>query len=239
MKTIVFSKQDDLYRHAAELFTQLAERSIQKGGRFLVLLSGGSTPIPLYERLTQDPWRARIDWGNVFVGWSDERCVPPQHEASNFRMAEEALLSHVPIPDGHVLRIEGELDPSVEAVAYESRIRSLLGREVGVDLALLGLGTDGHTASLFPGHQALQEEDRWFAPVHIPSIAHPWRITATLPLLNASKKVVFLATGRDKAHAFSRIRHGALLPAGLVRPQDGDTTWLVDASATKNSKQND
>ncbi|MFC2106119.1 6-phosphogluconolactonase [Candidatus Bipolaricaulota bacterium] len=235
MKTIVFKEQADLYRHAAELLTQLAERSIQKSGRFLVLLSGGRTPIPLYERLTQDPWRSRIDWENVLVGWSDERCVPPQHEASNFRMAEEALLSHVPIPEDHVLRIEGEHDPAAAAMAYESRLRSLLGREVGVDLALLGLGADGHTASLFPGHQALQEEDRWFVPVHIPSMAQSERITATLPLLNASKKVVFLATGRDKVHAFSRVQHGALLPAGLVHAQDGNSTWLVDASATKNS----
>ncbi len=239
MKTIVFREQADLYRHAAELFTQLAERSIQQRRRFLVLLSGGSTPIPLYERLTQHPWRSRIDWGNVFVGWSDERCVSPQHEESNFRAAEDALLSHVPIPGDHVLRIEGELDPGVASAAYETRIRSLLGRELGVDLALLGLGADGHTASLFPGHQALQEDERWFVPVNIPSMAQPWRITATLPLLNASRKMVFLATGGNKAHAFSRIQHGTLLPAGLVHSQDGDSIWLVDTSATKNSKEND
>lgn len=239
MKTIVFREQAGLYRHAAELFIQLAEGAIQRRSRFLVLLSGGKTPIPLYEHLTQDPWRSRIDWKNVFIGWSDERCVSPQHEASNFRAAEDALLSHVPVPGDHVLRIGGELDPSAEAVAYETRVRSLLGREVGVDLALLGLGADGHTASLFPAHQALQEDERWFVPVHIPSMAQSERITATLPLLNASKKVVFLATGGDKAHAFSRVQHGALLPAGLVHAQDGDSTWLVDTSATKNSKEND
>lgn len=237
MKIIVFREQDDLYRHAADLFAQLAEQSIRRRRRFLVLLSGGKTPIPLYRRLTQAPWSSQIDWENVFIGWSDERCVPPWHEASNFRAAEEALLSHLPVSRDHLFRIEGEGDPAIEALTYETRLRSLLGRESGVDLALLGLGADGHTASLFPGREALQEDERWFVPVYIPSAAQPWRISATLPLLNASKKVVFLVVGGEKAHALSRIQSGESLPAGLIRPQDGNVVWLVDRPTSRNLEQ--
>jgi len=236
MKTIIFSEQDELYRYAADLFTRLAERSIQERGRFLVLLSGGRTPIPLYQQLTKDPWRSRIDWENVFVGWSDERCVPLHHKESNFGAANEALLSHVPIPLDHVLRIEAERDPTTASLAYETRLRSVLGRESCVDLALLGLGTDGHTASLFPGQQALQENERWFVPVHIPAAPQPRRISATLPLLNGCKSVILLVTGEDKQDAFTRILSGELLPAGLVRPQSGDVIWLVDESASSESK---
>jgi 6-phosphogluconolactonase len=238
MKTIIFKELDALYRHAADMFAQQATLSIQESGRFLVLLSGGKTPIPLYRTLAQEPWRSRIDWDNVFIGWSDERCVPPQHEASNFRAAEEALLSHVPIPNEHVLRIEGEHDPTAEALAYETKLRSALGRESSVDLALLGMGADGHTASLFPADPALQEREHWFVPVHIPSMAQPWRITATLPLLNGCKKVVFLAPGQEKARALARIRIGGMLPAGLVRPRNGDAVWLVDRAATSQSEKN-
>lgn len=238
MKRIVFKDHDDLYRHAADLFAQQANLSIQRAGRFVVLLSGGATPLPLYRRLTQDPWRSQIDWQNVFVGWSDERCVPPNHEASNFRTAKEALLSHVPIPDNHVFRIEGENDPTSGALAYETQLRALLGQESGADLALLGLGTDGHTASLFPANPALQEDERWFVPVHVPEMAQPWRVTATLSLLNGCKKVVFLVTGQEKTYALARIRNGMMLPAGLIRPQNGSAVWLVDQASSSQSEKN-
>jgi len=238
MKKIVFRDHDDLYQHAADLFAQQADLAIQRAGRFVVLLSGGTTPLPLYRRLTQDPWRSQIDWQNVFVGWSDERCVPLTHEASNFRTANEALLSHVPIPDTQVFRIEGENDPASGALAYETQLRTLLGRESGADLALLGLGTDGHTASLFPANPALQEAERWFVPVHVPEMAQPWRITATLPMLNRSRKVVFLVTGQEKTYALARIRNGMMLPASLVRPQNGNAVWLVDQASSSQSEKN-
>ena len=238
MKIIVFREIDSLYLHAATVFTQQAEQAIQSRGRFIVLLSGGMTPRPLYQLLAQDVWRAQIDWSNVVVGWSDERCVPADHAASNYKLAYEALLSHVPIPADHVLRIDGEIDPEEAASTYEANLRRVIGSESGADLALLGLGTDGHTASLFPAHPALHEDECWFVPVHVPEMAQPWRISATLPLLNASRRALFLVTGKEKAHALARIRNGAFLPAGLIRPQAGGAVWLADQAATSQSRKN-
>lgn len=235
MKRIIFKDHESLYRHAADLFVQQAGLSIRRAGRFVVLLSGGATPLPLYRRLAEEPWQSQIEWKNVFVGWSDERCVPPHHEASNFRAAHEALLSHVPIPGDHVLRIEGEGDPTTAALGYETQLRTELGKESGADLAILGLGRDGHTASLFPAHPALREDERCFVPVHVPEMAQPWRITATLPFFNQSKKAVFLVTGQEKTHALARIRNGAMLPAGLIRPQNGNAVWLVDQASSSQS----
>ena len=237
MKRIVFKDHASLYDHAADLFAQHADLSIRRHGRFVVLLSGGKTPLPLYRRLTQEPWQRQINWGNVFVGWSDERCVPPDHEESNFRAAQETLLSHVPIPTDHIFRIEGEGDPETTSLAYETQLQTALGEGVEPDLTLLGLGTDGHTASLFPADPALQERERWFVPVHIPELPQPWRITATLPLLNKSRRVIFLVTGQEKTYALTRIRNGMMLPAGLVRPQHGTAIWLVDQAALSQSNR--
>jgi len=165
MKKIVFKRLDDLYHHAADFFAQQANLSISKAGRFIVLLSGGDTPLPLYQLLAQDPWRSQTDWANVFVGWSDERCVPPTHESSNYRAAYETLLSHVPIPENQIFRIEGERNPLDAANAYETQLQDLIHSDIGVDLALLGMGADGHTASIFPANLAIQEDEHWFIPV--------------------------------------------------------------------------
>ncbi|MFC2078502.1 6-phosphogluconolactonase [Candidatus Bipolaricaulota bacterium] len=227
MKIVVFRELDDLYCHAADRFARLAEESIQQRGRFLVLLSGGTTPIPLYQRLTKDPWRSQVDWRNIIVGWGDERCVPPNDEASNYRQAFEALLSHVPVHTDHILRIRGELDPEAGAVDYEQRLRHVMGEQSSLDLVLLGLGADGHTASLFPDGAALQETSRWFAAAEAP-IPPVHRVTVTLPLTNASRSVMFLATGGDKAGAFARIRQGEALPAAAIHLVDSDPVWLVD-----------
>jgi 6-phosphogluconolactonase len=236
MKIFQFSHQEELFHHAAELFTRTSEHSIRDHGRFIALLSGGTTPIPLYQLLASNPWRSQLDWKHIFIGWCDERCVSPNHEASNFRGATQALLAHVPIPEANVFRIEGERDPESAAVAYESALRSLLGDESGADLAILGLGADGHTASLFPGQTAWQEDTHWFVPVQVPSMPQPWRITATLPLLNSSRRVVFLVNGKEKAEVFARVRRKEWLPATLVHPKGGDAIWLVDKTALGSSR---
>jgi len=238
MKIVVFKKVADLYRHAANVFAQQAKQAIHAHGRFVVFLSGGRSPLPLYQLLAEEPYRSQLDWRRVFVGWSDERCVSPDHTASNYQMAHEALLSLVPIPDDQILRIDGEDDPEHTASAYEAKVRCVIGAEPAVDLCLLGLGADGHTASLFPAHPALREEDRWFVPVNQSALPQPTRISATLPFLDASNKVLFLVTGSEKAHALARIRNGAFLPAGLVRPQGGNAVWLVDQAATSQSGKN-
>jgi 6-phosphogluconolactonase len=230
MRRLVFPTSDALYDFAAADFTRRSQSSIHERGTFHVLLCGGETPIPLYRRLASEPWRSRIEWDRVIIGWSDERCVPENHPASNYGRVRAALFSHLPIPPKHVLRIRGEEDPKVEAAAYARRLKAAMNHDVP-DLALLGMGADGHTASLFPGHPALFEDREWYVPVHVPSLDPAWRVTATYPLLNACRQALFLVTGTSKADALARARSGALSPATLVRPEHGDVIWLVDRSA--------
>lgn len=227
MKRIEFTEGDALYDRAVRGFEILAGEAVRRRGRFLVALSGGSTPIPLYERLT----RSRVvDWESVHLFWSDERCVPSDDLASNYGATRSALLDRVPVPIEQIHRIEGEQPPLEAADAYEILARGTLGEAGRFDLVLLGIGADGHVASLFPRHQALTETERWILPVHVP--AEPaWRITMTLPLINAARNVQFLVVGREKANALYRIERGEDLPAVLVRPTDGEVTWLTDGEA--------
>lgn len=230
MKTTVHDTTDLLYDGAAALFSEHSCEAIDARGRFSVALPGGRSPRGLYERLAGSPWRDRIDWPSVHVFWSDERCVPPDDAASNYRTARRCLLDRVPIPRTNVHRIEGERQPLDAADAYEVQLRGFLGPEGHLDLVLLGMGGDGHTASLFPRHQGLLEIHRWILPVHTPA-EPPWRITMTLPLINAARHVLFLVTGSEKAQALERIRAGEDLPAARVAPGNGNVTWLLDREA--------
>ncbi len=227
MKLVRFDAREALFAHAVERFVRIGAEAIRERGRFLVALSGGKTPRPLYERLATS---AELDWAAVDVFWADERCVPPTDPRSNYRSAREALLDRVPIPADRIHRIAGELDPLAAADAYEIELRRVVGADGRLDLILLGIGADGHTASLFPRHQALSETDRWIVPVH--ALAEPpWRITMTLPLINAARHVLFLVTGAEKADAVRAVESGSPVPAGLVQPTDGTVTFLVDEEA--------
>jgi 6-phosphogluconolactonase len=255
MPLSVLPHRDDLMRAAAERIAQLAERAIAARGRFDWALAGGKTPEQLYGLLARPPYAAsptggvgRIDWSRVHFFWSDERCVPPEHPDSNYRMARESLLDRVRPPEGHVHRMRGEQPPSAEASRYE---RELGGGAAGsaetapprLDLILLGMGSDGHTASLFPGDAALDERTRWVAAARTngPGVA---RLTFTLPLINAARAVLFLVAGKDKAGPLAtvmgRARPGAgaappsdtpALPAQRVQLEDGELEWFVDAEA--------
>jgi len=227
MKLVRFDTQEVLFAHAADRFARIGAEAIGERGRFLVALSGGKTPRPLYERLTAS---AKLDWGAVDVFWTDERSVPPTDPQSNYRTAREALLDRVPIPADRIHRIAGELDPLAAADAYEIALRSLLAEDGRLDLILLGIGADGHTASLFPRHQALTEAERWIVPVHA-SAEPPWRVTMTVPLIHAARHVLFLVTGVEKAAAVRDLVDGKPLPASMVRPTDGTVTFLVDDEA--------
>ena len=227
-------------RAEAERVVARAQEAIAARGRFLLALSGGSTPRPLYELLGTPPLSGRIEWGRVHVFWGDERCVPPDHAESNYRMAREALLDRAPLPSSHVHRIRGEDEPAEAALAYERLLRSYFGGEVGAprrsfDLVLLGMGRDGHTASLFPGGAAAQEPRRWVVPSHVAQ-PHPiWRVTLTPIVLNAAADVTFLVAGADKAARLREVLEGraaeAKLPAQLIRPTHGALHWMVDAAA--------
>lgn len=227
-----------LAQRAADQFAGLAEYAIRKRGRFVVALSGGSTPKAMNALLAAPPYAEQIDWSQVFVFWGDERCVPPEHTESNYRMARETLLQLVPVPDVNVHRIQGELAPERAARAYEDELRAFFGAAAPrFDLLLLGLGDDGHTASLFPGTPGVHERQRWAVPVKHDSPPLPLvdRVTLTPPVLNAAANVTFLAAGAGKAERLQQVLRDPYnpdrLPAQVVRPKDGKLLWLVDEAA--------
>lgn len=242
-RVAVLPTREALIESAAHRFVAAAEEAIEASGRFVVALSGGSTPRGLYALLATDAYASRVDWSRVHVLWGDERCVPPDDPASNYRMARQALLDHVPLAEGNVHRIAGESDPAEAASAYERQLRRLFGSPTGpprptpgarFDLVLLGLGKDGHTASLFPGSKAVRETGRWVMAERIAGVPRA-RVTLTPPVINAAAEVLFLVSGGDKAAMLHRVLDGPwrsdALPAQAIVPAAGRLGWLVDAGA--------
>ncbi len=225
---------------AAEYVASLAAQAVAERGRFTLALSGGGTPRPVYERLAAPALSARIDWARTQLFFGDERCVPPDDPRSNYAMVKEALLERAPVPAANVHRIRGEDDPERAARDYDALLERLFGRSAdgspaeGFDLVLLGMGENGHTASLFPGSAALGEARRWAAAEHVAAL-DMWRITLTPALINAARQVAFLVCGAGKAQMLARVLEGprqpALLPAQIVQPARGELRWMVDAPA--------
>jgi 6-phosphogluconolactonase len=237
----IFSDDACLMRAEAERLVVLARDAIAARGRFLLALSGGSTPRRLYELLSTSSYADRIDWSRTHVFWGDERGVPPDHPASNYRMAREALLDRVPIPEENIHRIHGEDDPERAAEAYERELARFFGPNEGpparsFDEVLLGMGTDGHTASLFPGTPPVTEQRRWVMAQHVERPQAMWRITLTPPVLNAADDVSFLVAGAAKAERLQEVLEGGpgdqVLPAQLIRPNEGSLHWLIDTAAS-------
>lgn len=226
---------------AARRFVAAAGESIEARGRAMVALAGGQTPRDLYHVLATPAWRDRVDWSRIQFFWGDERSVSPEHDESNYRMARDTLLRELSLHPGQVRRIPAEIDPPEEAAArYEVELSHAFDLTPGgaafprFDLILLGLGADGHTASLFPGSPLLKESERWTGVARPPGLTP--RITLTLPVLNAARQVHFLVTGTAKAAAARQAFLGladppAACPAGLVRPPDGSVTWIMDGAA--------
>jgi 6-phosphogluconolactonase len=220
---------------AARSVVERAQTAIDARGRFSIALSGGSTPRDLHLRLASPPLVDQVDWSRVHVFFGDERCVPPDDERSNYRLADETLLSRVPIPRDNIHRMRGELPPDEAAADYEAELRQFFGDEPPrLDLILLGMGDNGHTASLFPGLTAVHEQDRWVVAEYVAEVGM-WRSTLTPVVLNLGRAVLFLVTGEPKATMLRRVLEGpyrpADLPAQVVRPIEGEAIWLVDASA--------
>ena len=221
---------------AAGRFVAAAGDAIASRGQFIVALSGGSTPRDTYLRLGTGALVSKVMWSRVQVLWGDERCVPPHDVESNYRMARETLLDRVPVPTAHVHRIHGEDDPATAAEVYETTLRALLRTPAGarIDLVLLGLGEDGHTASLFPGSAAVHEQARWVMAARAPA-ASMWRITLTPAVINAAAEVLFLVSGDAKAGILRRVLEGPRrpqsLPAQAIAPTNGRVCWCVDAAA--------
>ena len=236
---VVVPDRAALSREAAERFTAASALAIGDHRAFTVALSGGSTPRDLFRLLTEVPWRDRVDWSRTRIFWGDERCVPPDHAESNYRLARETLLDQVPLPAANVHRMRAELaDRSAAAAEYEAELVRLLRRDPAdrpsFDLMLLGLGADGHTASLLPGSKLLHEHERLVAVTDLEREGTV-RLTVTSPVVQHAAHLLFLVSGADKAPALAAVIDGPFEverhPAQLVRQAHGDVVWLVDAPA--------
>jgi 6-phosphogluconolactonase len=220
---------------AAGLFVQQARQAAQVKGWFSVALAGGHTPQRTYQLLAQPHNRDRIPWGQLHVFWGDERCVPPDDPRSNARMARQALLAQVPVPPSQVHPIPCGQAPQAAAQQYEETLQTFFGDQPPrLDLVFLGLGENGHTASLFPGTPVLDEQERWVAAVHVAEQDMD-RVTLTAPLINQAAVVAFLVSGATKAAILREVLEGPLdpnrLPAQLIRPSGGEVHWLLDQEA--------
>jgi 6-phosphogluconolactonase len=232
----VFADAAEVARAAAQRFAELAAASVAERGAFSVALAGGNTPRSVYELLAGGEFSEKIDWPSVHVFFGDERAVPPDHPDSNYRMANEALLSRVPVPAPNVHRMKGEGDAAANARQYEDELRGFFGDAAWprFDLVMLGMGDDGHTASLFPDTAALEEQRAWAAADWVEKLG-AWRLTLTAPAVNAARNVLFLVTGAAKAARLREVLRGerdpARLPSQLIAPADGSLEWFIDRAA--------
>lgn len=234
----VYQDPDSLARGAALLFVDCFKKAVRERGFFSVVLSGGATPLRLYELLASKEHRAAVRWELAHFFWGDERCVPQDSPESNFNAANQNLLSKIEIPPENIHRIKGELPPMAAARSAEDELVSFFriaqGAPPPFDLVLLGLGKDGHTLSLFPGTKALDEAERLVVANHVPKL-DAWRVTFTLRAVQEAKRAVFLASGEDKAAAMGEVFEGKDLPAARVRAKE--VLWYADSAATALLKQ--
>lgn len=234
----VLASPQEIFRAAAERFVQKATETVRTAGRFTVALSGGSTPKGLYSLLAEQ-YRSSLPWERMFFFWGDERHVPPDHPDSNYRMTNQAMLSKVPVPPENIFRVPTEMqDADSTAAQYEQTLKNFFRLKTGefprFDLILLGMGPDGHTASLFPATKALQEKTRLVVANWVEKF-NTYRITLTLPVLNNAACAMFLIAGADKAAALHEVLEGdgpgEQFPAKLVKPTQGKLIWLIDRQA--------
>jgi len=232
---MVFPNQVVLIDAAVELFIQTAAEAIDRKGVFSVALSGGSTPEPLYRALAEPDMHRRLDWDRIHLFWGDERQVPPDHPESNFRMVNDTLINNIVIPAENVHRVPAELEPEDAAFRYEKELRKYFSGEwPQFDLVLLGMGKDGHTASLFPHSPGLREEERWFIANLIPE-QKVWRLSLSKNAINAADTILVLVQGSSKAAMLLEVLQGPYepedKPVQLIDPEHGRMIWLVDEPA--------
>lgn len=236
-----YNTLEQINQEAARRFIAAAQQAIATKGKFTVALTGGSSPVNLYQLLATELFSKQVDWSKCFVFWGDERWVPFEDDRSNARMAFETLLDHVPVPKEQIFMMwAADKSPEEYAAEYESRIREVVGKDGVFDLILLGMGDDGHTASLFPHTEVLKENEKWVVAYYLEP-QQMYRITLTAPLINKAASIIFLVNGEKKATALKEVLEGdqniEQFPTQLINASSGKVTWLVDhAAASKLSK---
>lgn len=236
-KVLIFDSPDEVAQAVAARFVELGQAAIAERGRFTVALAGGSTPKRVYELLANESYKEQLDWSKVHIFFGDERCVPPDDAESNYRMANEALLSRVSLPPENIHRMNGVGDAVANARLYEDEMRTFFNDAAWprFDLVLLGMGDDGHTASLFPGTEVLTEQEAWVAGLWVEKLG-AYRITLTAPAINQAAHIIFLVTGENKAERLAEILKGEhepmRLPAQLIKLINGSLRWFVDKAAS-------
>ncbi len=235
-EVLICADAGELAREAARRFAELAEAFTSDAGRVAVALSGGSTPKAMYQILAEKPFADMLPWRSIYFFWGDERCVPPDHPESNYRMADETLLSKVPVPRENIFRIPAEDEDHERAAAsYSETLQKFFADEwPHLDLVFLGMGADGHTASLFPGTTALRAGDRIAVANYVEKL-QSWRITLTADSINRARNIIFLVAGQDKAPALKEViggpRNPEQYPSQLIEPSHGALLWIVDEAA--------
>jgi 6-phosphogluconolactonase len=233
---LLAQNSESLFKRAAQIFTESVAKAIEERGMAAVAISGGSTPKGLFQTLTETYHARRIEWSRLHFFWVDERCVPPQSPESNYGVARATLLSKVGVPESNIHRMAGEMkDPFQAARAYEDELKAffkLTKSPPRFDLVLLGVGEDGHTASLFPGSEAAKESERWVVSTFVEKL-HSSRITLTLPILNNSRRILILVAGNSKSEILKSVltSEAPRYPIELVHPENGELTWLFDSEA--------
>ena len=223
-----YNSYESLSIAAAHFFTAECDRCIMKNNRFMVALSGGNTPKRLYELLASPSFSKNIDWKKVYIFFSDERYLPANNDASNFKMAATTLLDHVPVSRKNIFAIPTASTPAKDAAKYELDLKKIFGSRIpAFDLVLLGMGDDGHTASLFPDSEILKEKNRLIKEVYIKE-KQAWRISFTLPLINHAKQILLLVSGKEKAPVLKKVmskrKIKSLLPVQLIK---GNILWMI------------
>ncbi|HZV47884.1 MAG TPA: 6-phosphogluconolactonase [Thermodesulfovibrionales bacterium] len=239
MKVYILPDLEAISLKVAEIFLRLSKQYISSANRFVVALSGGTTPKRLYTLLGSDIFRNAIDWNRIHFFWVDERSVPKEDEESNYKLAYDTFLSKVPVRTPNIHRIKVEEGPEKAASEYERDMRAFFGTSgfPVFDLIILGIGEDGHTASLFPGSESLKEKARLAVPVYMQKTKSN-RITLTLPVLNNADQIIFLVAGKSKSHIVRSVLVGdkerKQYPAGLINPDNDKIQWLIDQEAAGN-----
>lgn len=227
----VFRDLQELSEEAAARFVAISRENVELSGRFRVAISGGKTPAGLFGCLKQEPHLSAIPWARCEIYFVDERCVKPNDEQSNFGQAMKLLLDEVDVPYEKVFRMKGELDPQQAANEYDTLLKKAFGDEEGMDLTILGIGADGHTASLFPDTTDWDEKGRLCSATHVKKLG-AWRLTQTPGFINRSREIFFLASGAEKAKPVSGVlEQSGKYPAGLIQPNSGKLSWYLDAAA--------